>query len=557
MIRASLDDSFFQYKAVTISIAVGTFLSLFVFVLFLGQGLESHKQEFRSIAQSELSFIQKELEDLESSLNDAYFYMKTQADMKFSDLEILFRNEMRNRLFGLIFYLPIQESKAALGSSYHLILGDSNLISTEGVPDVSDFIDYEPQIIHLNEKHPLYRSGSILLAMPFPAKGSLFINIDLEKIIDQVDGRQVFKGTSHAFIFRNSKLLFSSQGARDPLYYYPLEDLKPEQLKEFSSYYEDSFLVFLNQKWDAILIPSQSYLASSLGIYPWLFLFACLFITALVSFAFYHLLLNQARIERTVELRTKELKEKSEELSRLNNELKSFAYIVSHDLQEPIRTISTFLDIFIAEQSAGLSAEAQHLLGRIRSAAQRMHRLLKDILQYSRLSVQSQNFQNVDMNILIQEVWDNLNAKVDENHAVLRIIGDLPSLYADPPQLQQLFQNLFSNSIKFRRPDEAPAITVSSRLLPEGTNWEFRVEDNGTGFDPKYSEMIFMPFHRLHREEEIEGSGIGLAICRKIVERHGGSISAEAQVGKGSTFIIRLPVSASQASGRRLKQRYA
>src|SRR5690606_21809324 len=124
---------------------------------------------------------------------------------------------------------------------------------------------------------------------------------------------------------------------------------------------------------------------------------------------------------------------------------------------------------------AGLSAEAQHLLGRIRSAAQRMHRLLKDILQYSRLSVQSQNFQNVDMNILIQEVWDNLNAKVDENHAVLRIIGDLPSLYADPPQLQQLFQNLFSNSIKFRRPDEAPAITVSSRLLPEGTNWEFRV----------------------------------------------------------------------------------
>src|SRR5690606_37498212 len=98
MIRASLDDSFIQYKAVTISIAVGTFLSLFVFVLFLGQGLESHKQEFRSIAQSELSFIQKELEDLESSLNDAYFYMKTQADMKLSDLEILFRNEMRNRL---------------------------------------------------------------------------------------------------------------------------------------------------------------------------------------------------------------------------------------------------------------------------------------------------------------------------------------------------------------------------------------------------------------------------------------------------------------------------
>ena len=235
------------------------------------------------------------------------------------------------------------------------------------------------------------------------------------------------------------------------------------------------------------------------------------------------------------------LRRQTEELARSNKELEQFASVASHDLQEPLRKIITFGDRLMSHSGSKLDDLSQDYLKRMQHAASRMRQLVDALLQYATVTSKAEPLQDVNLNHLVQEVLLDLelalvkaNAKVD--------VGPLPTLKAEPVQMRQLFQNLIANALKFSKKDKKPHIKIHSRELGDGCA-EISVNDNGVGFDEKYLDRIFMPFQRLHGYDTFEGIGIGLTICHRIVQRHGGQISAKSTLGKGSTFIITIPLS--------------
>jgi light-regulated signal transduction histidine kinase (bacteriophytochrome) len=246
------------------------------------------------------------------------------------------------------------------------------------------------------------------------------------------------------------------------------------------------------------------------------------------------------------------LKSYATRLERSNRELEDFAYVASHDLQEPLRKVQAFGDRLQSKYGESLNDEARDYVERMQNAAGRMQTLINDLLSFSRVATKAQPFVPVDLNEAVREVVSDLEMRIEQIDGHV-LIGNLPTVDADPLQMRQLLQNLISNALKFHRADEAPVVRISSRRVDtaEGPStddaltsdlFQILVEDNGIGFDTKYLDRIFTPFQRLHHRKEYEGTGIGLAICRKIVQRHGGDITAQSVPGEGTTFIITLPV---------------
>jgi PAS domain S-box-containing protein len=232
------------------------------------------------------------------------------------------------------------------------------------------------------------------------------------------------------------------------------------------------------------------------------------------------------------------------ELELRNKELQEFTFAASHDLQEPIRKIQTLADLVLIRCRDCLNMENRDYLNRMQNAAARMQGLLNSLLVYSRLTSKVQPFVEVNLAELVKDVFSKLQIQILETKGVMEA-GDLPVLNADRGQMAQLFQNLISNALKFHRDDEAPRVRIYSRFVENGKymsgSYEICVEDNGIGFEEKYLNLIFMPFECLHGREKYKGLGMGLAICKKIVELHGGTITARSTPGKGSTFIVTLP----------------
>lgn len=242
-----------------------------------------------------------------------------------------------------------------------------------------------------------------------------------------------------------------------------------------------------------------------------------------------------------------ELREYTKKLEVSNRELQDFAYVASHDLQEPLRKIETFGDRLKSKFGDEIPDGAQNYIERMQNATGRMRLLINDLLSYSRVTTKAKPFKSVDLDEVISGVLSDLQMRLDETEATVNY-KDLPSLQADPTQMRQLLQNLIGNALKFQRPDVKPVVTVTAELI-EGDFMAgvpdmctLRVADNGIGFDNKYKDQIFTIFQRLHGRSEYEGTGIGLATCRKIVERHGGTIDADGVEGEGATFIVTLPV---------------
>jgi two-component system, LuxR family, sensor kinase FixL len=227
----------------------------------------------------------------------------------------------------------------------------------------------------------------------------------------------------------------------------------------------------------------------------------------------------------------------AEELARSNVELERFAYVASHDLQEPMRTVQSFAQLLQRECGESLSGDAREYLGFIIGGVQRMQTLINDLLTYSRVSSQGAAFGPADCNEICARVLENLTAAIEANRADVTV-EPLPVVIGDATQLGQVFQNLLVNAIKFHG-RRAPRIRVSA--IETSRDWVFSVEDNGIGIAPEYFERIFVIFQRLHTIEEYGGTGIGLAICKKIAERHGGRIWVESAVGEGSTFRFSIP----------------
>jgi PAS domain S-box-containing protein len=234
------------------------------------------------------------------------------------------------------------------------------------------------------------------------------------------------------------------------------------------------------------------------------------------------------------------LSQKAAELERSNEELEQFAYIASHDLQAPLRKIIAFSDRLVKKYMDILDARGQEYLTRMKEAAQRGQGMINDLLSLSRVTTQGKTFQRTDLNQVLQDVLSDLEVQIERSCGQVEV-GALPVLYADPTQMHQLFQNLVGNALKFHKPGIPPSVKVTT-LAGDSHQIRIQVADNGIGFDSDQSEKIFLPFQRLHGQSEYEGSGIGLSICRKIVERHGGTIYATSQLGKGASFIVNLPI---------------
>ncbi len=256
-----------------------------------------------------------------------------------------------------------------------------------------------------------------------------------------------------------------------------------------------------------------------------------------------------ATYQDITELETHEKKQvlHMKQLERSNRELQDFAYVASHDLQEPLRKIEAFGDRLASKYSSALPDDGKMFIDRMQNAAFRMRALINDLLSYSRVTTKAKPFQSVDVKQVIDGVLSDLQVRIEETKADITV-GDLPTIEADPTQLRQLFQNLLSNALKFRKEDAKPIIGITAQPVqdtgPEPvakTRYRFTVEDNGIGFDNQYKDQIFTIFQRLHGRLEFEGTGVGLATCRKIVERHGGIMDADGRPGEGSTFIFELP----------------
>jgi len=242
-------------------------------------------------------------------------------------------------------------------------------------------------------------------------------------------------------------------------------------------------------------------------------------------------------------------------LERRNQALRDFAYIASHDLQEPLRKIRSFSSLVLEDYADALDSTGQHYLERMHDAAERMSQLINDLLTYSRITTQEQPFERVDLDEIASNVRSDLDLRIEEVGGTVEI-SELPTIEADPTQIRQLLQNLISNGLKFHKPGDRPVVRVDATVEPApvdaqeegridascGEVCRLTVSDTGIGFEESRADRIFSPFKRLHSRAEYEGTGMGLAICSRIVDRHGGDISVESTLGEGTTFTVFLPV---------------
>jgi light-regulated signal transduction histidine kinase (bacteriophytochrome) len=256
---------------------------------------------------------------------------------------------------------------------------------------------------------------------------------------------------------------------------------------------------------------------------------------------------EMSRINRKLKKEISERRRVEKELIRLtaslkqsNAELEQFAYVTSHDLKEPLMLITAFAERLQLRYSEKLDARGRGYLGRIVKAAGKLRELIDALLELSRVSTSHRPFERLELQRLVREVLDDLEECIRSSGARVEVV-DLPDLNGDEVQIRQLFQNLISNALKYRRRETVPEVSISGRLAEEGY-CEITITDNGIGLSADDVEKIFEPFVRLHGSEVYEGSGMGLTTCRKIVARHGGEIKAFSRPGQGAVFVIRLPI---------------
>jgi signal transduction histidine kinase len=409
---------------------------------------------------------------------------------------------------------------------------------------------------------PYGKAGAIDFAVAFPTRYgvrtlltgftplalSTFLTADLRKIPG-------VKGAHNYLIDGDLTVLATTDPARPVGYVFR----QPAQVKalgqasgdRLGNYYDQVHLS--NSTWRIVLAaPDGPLFASVSGLRKWIpwAIFVAFALFALAALVFGRRWLRSAEQVREANAQLEvansdlaatndTLERRAEELARSNAELEQFASIASHDLQEPLRKVRTFTQQLTVIEADRLSERGSDYLQRANAAAERMQTLIEDLLKFSRVATRGRSFASVDLAEVTNEVLEDLSAEVEDSGAIVHV-GALPTIDADALQMRQLMQNLISNALKFRRQDVIPEVRIDATV--EDGNVELKVSDNGIGFEPQYSLRIFRVFERLHGRTEYPGTGIGLALCRKIAERHGGSIVAASEPGAGTTLAVTLPL---------------
>jgi signal transduction histidine kinase len=392
-----------------------------------------------------------------------------------------------------------------------------------------------------------YGTRTLLTGSP-PHELSLLFAADLLKIPG-------VKGSHNYLIDGGNRVLASTNPTRPPGYVFS----SPAQVKALGQssgdrdghYYDQVRLP--NSTWRIVLTaPNGPLFASVSGVrkwVPWL-IFVCFALVAIAALVLGRRALRSADevraagkrlavVNNELESTNEALERRARELARSNAELEQFASIASHDLQEPLRKVRTFTQQVTVIEAERLSERGRDYLERANAAAERMQKLIEDLLKFSRVATHGRPFAPVDLAQVTRDVLEDLEAQVERSGAVVEV-GALPTISADALQMRQLMQNLISNAIKFRREGATPRVRIDAVLA--NSTVELAVRDNGIGFEPQYSRRIFRVFERLHGRGEYPGTGIGLALCRRIAERHGGTVFADSEPGEGATFTVTLPM---------------
>ena len=305
--------------------------------------------------------------------------------------------------------------------------------------------------------------------------------------------------------------------------------------------------------WRVVLTTTNEDLYTGISSWvEWLILICLAVAGAVALLALYRMTTAAVEVDRAntrLEAANSELARSNLELQRSNAELEQFASVASHDLQEPLRKVQTFGDQLERRFADDIPEEGLDYLRRMRRAAGRMSILIEDLLRFSRVTTRALPPERVDLGRVAHEVVGDLETSIHDAHADVRI-GTLPVIEADPSQMRQLLQNLIANGIKFSRSGVAPEVELRSAQAATGMV-AFEVTDNGIGIEPEYTERIFRVFERLHPRDVYEGTGIGLALCRKIAERHGGTVEVTSEPGRGSTFRVELAAASPTGNGHR------
>ena len=413
----------------------------------------------------------------------------------------------------------------------------------------------------LGDLLPYGKTGVINFAVVFPTRFGTrilltgfapqalggFITTDLRKIPG-------VRGAHNYLIDGNDVVLASTNPTRPVGYMF--KSAAASALRRVSGdvngHYYDSVPLANSTERMVLSAPNGPLFASVSGLRKWVpwAIFAAFAIVAILALELGRRVLRSAEAVRATNQRLASVNDELEslnaalerraaELARSNAELEQFASIASHDLQEPLRKVRTFTQQLTVTDADQLSDKGRDYLERANAAAERMQGLIEDLLKFSRVATHGRPFEPVDLHEVVRGVLDDLELEVECSGAVVRV-GDLPTIDGDEPQLRQLMQNLISNALKFRREDVAPEVEIGASA-GEGSV-EITVRDNGIGFEPQYSGRIFRVFERLHGRNRYPGTGIGLALCRKIAERHGGTIVGDGEPGEGATFTVTLPV---------------
>ncbi len=415
----------------------------------------------------------------------------------------------------------------------------------------------------LGNRQPDGRSGVVDIALGLPTRFGRRVLVEgvapsylaglFGAELDQIPG---VVGSRNLILDGNDTVIASNAAARPPGYRYRRAAARGALGRSTGDrngeFYDE--LALKNSTWRMVLAsPNGPLFASVSGLHrwvPWLLLIA-FGLVALIALVLGWRMIHSAEqglaaantqlesVNRELEATNARLERRAVELARSNSELDQFASIASHDLQEPLRKVRTFTEQLMVSESERLSERGVDYLTRANRAAERMQALIQDLLQFSRVTTKPRPFTPVDLNRVTAEIVDDISVELDESDAVVSV-GPLPTLMADELQMRQLLLNLISDAVKFRRAGVRPEITISGDTL--GREAVIVVTDNGIGFEPQYAERIFRVFERLNGRGEYPGTGIGLALCQKIVTRHGGRIRAEGRPGQGATFTVTLPL---------------